>query len=241
MLLPNYYLDSSWSTILATDSIVGLRTLNLRICFSLEDLKHTSYGPDPKRTVEKGGLAKMLKLVSPTLSNLTFVARMPKDPEMVGHHDYLSRNACLVFDYLLGQSRFPKLRVLDLRGWAFNGGEPASWLVAHAATLRHVHLIESETISSYGSFATELERAKDKLDLDGIEIFNTKFNHEDDTIHARLMHSYRSSEHYNHDEDNTSWGATVNSELEHLTLNGRKNFIKRRALPVFPASKDQST
>jgi hypothetical protein len=89
----------------------------------------------------------------------------------------MSRRSIFV---ILSQFRFDKLRSLDLRGWRFGLQELETFLFAHAATLRYIHLIDCQLDERHGgAYTTTLHRISQTwpkhLNLRGAEVIGLHF------------------------------------------------------------------
>ncbi|KAM0721457.1 hypothetical protein Q7P37_002381 [Cladosporium fusiforme] len=72
--------------------------------------------------------------------------------------------------------KFDKLRSLALKGWKLESEKLGIWLVAHAKSLRHLHLIDCDFVDNYPSAVDMITKSWiPHLALDSVEIINVRF------------------------------------------------------------------
>jgi hypothetical protein len=124
------------------------------------------------------------------------------------------------FSKIVGSKFFPRLKSIVLRDWLFMLEELEVFLLAHANTLRELHLIncciaeasESEFIDSIKS------KLQPALSLTGVEIY--ALAHED---FCRKLYAGESI----HDENDPADQVELCSEFEAMFLGGRPNLVTR--------------
>jgi hypothetical protein len=155
----------------------------------------------------------------------------------------LSAMAKPVFAQILDQIHFPKLTSVVLRGWLFSLQDLENFLLAHATTLRNVHLIncclaEASKDELVYAIRTRLEPA---LSLAGVEIYALMYGARCLERHVYKIRQRRShiQELPNEDEDDDEAEQELEmpmprdqvsldrSDLEDFFLGGRHNVVTR--------------
>ena len=209
-------LSPDWTTLLK-----GLRSLRLPLLFV------EAAFPDEH-------VAKMLHAIPDTIEHLALAAKGPVEGyERLNH---ASSQVLRPFEQLISGLRFPKLRTLELEGWCIQLSTFKTFLLAHASTLRTLHLIniyfvsdDDDTIvrtwSKFSAFMAE------EFNLTGIEITNVgvlgpveipEIPAEDDTWLILGEHEG------DWDWDGPGIFAWPNFPTEAKFLGGRSNNIHRR-------------
>lgn len=212
-----------------TSLFKGLRSLRLPLLFV-------------EATFPEQHAEKLMKAIPDTVEHLALGAKGPVE----GYEALQQANSQVLrpFKHLVSGLHFPKMKTLELEGWCIQLSTLKEFLLAHASTLRTLHLINiyfvsdgdviDKGLSQFGaSMATELH-------LNGIEITNVEvcgpleipdLPAEDDTWLIPGQH----------DDDEWDGDALVianpNTPMEAKFLGGRPNHVHRRRPATAPGHK----
>jgi hypothetical protein len=218
-------LSPDWTMLLK-----GLRSLRLPLLFVEAAF--------PDEHVEK-----MLRAIPDTVEHLALGAKGPVEGyERLCH---ASAQVLRPFKQLISGLRFPRLRTLELEGWCIELNMLKTFLLAHAPTLRTLHLINIYFVSNDHSedkalinFSTSIA---EELNLTGVEITNVETTGpaeipdipaEDDTW---LILGEHENEYW--DGEVAGIIARPNTKTEAMFLGGRPNNIHRRRMATAPGHK----
>ena len=223
-------LSPDWTMLLK-----GLRSLRLPLLFV-------------EATFPDEHVKKMLHAVPDTIENLALGAKGPVE----GYERLCNASAQVLrpFKQLVSGLRFPKLISLELEGWCIQLSVLKTFLLAHASTLRTLHLINIYFVSddgdddddaryiTLGNFASSIA---EELNLTGMEILNVQVlgPAEIPEIPAEEDTWLILGEHENEfwDGDSPGIGSRPNTKMEARFLGGRPNNIHRRRPATAPNHK----
>lgn len=216
--------DGGWQKL-----VKNLQTLRLPLLFAEATFSHEQ-------------VEKLLQAIPETMEHLALGAKGPIEGfEML---QQASTQVLRPFKQLISPLRFPRLKTLELEGWCIQLSDLSKLLLAHAFTLRTLHLINIYFVSDNEAQCKTLgqlgEFVADKMHLMGVEITNVEVRGpleipdlpiEDDTwlIPGQF------------DDDDWDGDAPVlaepNSPMENKFLAGRPNNIRRRRPKTAPGHK----
>jgi hypothetical protein len=207
----------------------GVRSLRLPLLFA-------------EATFPDEHVEKLLHAIPDTIEHLALSAKGPVE----GYKALEQANSQVLrpFRQLISGLRFPKLRTLELEGWCIQLSTLKDFLLAHASTLRTLHLINIYLVSNDDTMDKTLSKfsasiAKE-LNLTGVEITNVAvcgpleipdLPAEDDTWLIPGQH------------DDDEWDgetgviAQPNKQMEAKFLGKRPNNIHRRRPATAPGHK----
>jgi hypothetical protein len=218
-------LSPDWATLLKS-----VRSLRLPLLFTEAKF--------PEQQVEK-----LLRAIPTTVKHLALCAKGPVE----GYETLLQASSHILrpFEQLISGLRFPHLRTLELEGWVILLSTFTDFILAHAPTLRNLHLINIYFVSSEPGKGKLLGRLADsmakKMNLSGVEITNVEvcrpadipeFSMEDDTWLIPGQHELESW-----DGDVAGIVDGPSEFLENHCLGGRRNNIHRRRPATAPGHK----
>lgn len=154
------------------------------------------------------------------------------------HWDYSPR-AKPMFRQILGQTHFPTLTCVVLRGWLLPLDDLEDFLLAHAGTLRNIHLINCCLAgASKDDLMTSIrKKLEPALALSGIEIYALVY--ESQCLKRKELIEYQIKTHIQclpgpEDSEETVKARTKRvqvrwdrSDLEKLFMGGRRNAVTR--------------